>query len=137
MTSGLSPVIQNMTLRQIPRFLTPWANGFSSRAAISGPKVLTLPRLPIFEALNSHQKSKSAIVHSSSGEVFTYGELLTATAWYKDWLLNLGKAEATQDLEETRVAILVENGYDYVGAHFNISSVHFGVRNGLSDTGVQ
>lgn len=120
-------------LRQIPRSLTPWANRFSSRAATSVPKVLTLPRLPIFEALNSHQKSKPAIIHSVSGNVFTYGELLTATAYYKDWILKLGKAEAKQDLEEKRVAILVENGYDYVGAHLNIPSVRFRVCNGLSD----
>lgn len=113
------PRCPDMTLRQIPRYLAPLGNRGFSRAAVLGSKVLTLPRLPIFEALNSHQKSKPAIVHSSTAKIFTYGDLLTAAACYKDRLLELGKAEEKQDLEEKRVAILAENGYDYVGAHLS------------------
>lgn len=108
----------NMALRQTPQLLA----RIFSRTATSSPEVLTLPRLPIFEALNSHPKSKLAIVHSRTGQKFTYGELLAATARYKDRLLVLGKAEKEEDLKEKRVAILVENGYDYLGVYPNSSS---------------
>lgn len=111
-----------MALRQIPRFLAPLRSRIFSRTATSGPRALTLPRLPIFEALNSHPKSNLAIVHSRSGQKFTYGELLIATARYKNQILNLGEAKKEQDLKEKRVAILVENGYDYLGVYFNSSS---------------
>lgn len=111
-----------MALRQIPQLLAPLRSRIFSRTATSSSEVLTLPRLPIFEALNSHPKSKLAIVHSRSGQKFTYGELLAATARYKDQLLVLSKAEKEEDLKEKRVAILVENGYDYLGVYPNSSS---------------
>lgn len=119
-----------MVLRQIPQFLTPLRSRIFSRAVTSDSKALTLPRLPIFEALNSHRKSKTAIVHSCSGQKFTYGELLAATARYKERLLVLGKAEKEQDLKGERVAILVENGFDYVGTLFKyaLSLVSSGCR---------
>lgn len=94
----------------------------TSRTITTGSKVLTLPRLPIFEALDSHPKSKTAIVHSRSGRAFTYGDLLAATARTKDWILMRNGAEQGQDLKEKRIAFLVENGYDYVGTHPNTFS---------------
>ncbi|PWW78527.1 acetyl-CoA synthetase-like protein [Tuber magnatum] len=71
----------------------------------------TLPRLPIFEALSSHNPKSIAIVHSKSGDKFTYGSLLSDTAKLKRKLLEKGKAN---DLQEQRTAFFVENGYNYV-----------------------
>ncbi|RPA92535.1 acetyl-CoA synthetase-like protein [Choiromyces venosus 120613-1] len=71
----------------------------------------TLPRLPIFEALSSHNPKSTAIIHSESGENFTYGSLLSDTAKLKRKLLENAK---TDNLQEQRMAFLVENGYNYV-----------------------
>lgn len=73
----------------------------------------TLPKLPIFEALKSHDPKTTAIVHYPSGRNFTYGELIHDVADATEELK--GKAESNQ-LPGERVAFLVENGYDYVGA---------------------
>ena len=74
----------------------------------------SLPKLPIFEAIHGHDPKSTAVVHYPSGRSFTYGELVhdiaDATAELK------GKADGNRLLGE-RVAFLVENGYDYVGAH--------------------
>ncbi|KAG0644665.1 hypothetical protein HOY80DRAFT_1019493 [Tuber brumale] len=71
----------------------------------------TLPRLPIFEALFSHDPKSIAIVHSESGDKFTYDSLLSDTAKLKRKLLEKAKVD---DLQEQRVAVFVENGYNYV-----------------------
>lgn len=73
----------------------------------------TLPRLPIFEALSSHNPRSTAIVHSESGDKFTYGSLLSDAAKLRRKLLEKAKVD---DLQEQRIAFLVENGYNYVGA---------------------
>lgn len=75
----------------------------------------TLPRLPIFEALKKHDAQSTAVVHSLSGRTFTYGELVNDVAAAKDKLQkNAGGVSAA---EGQRISFLVENGYDYVGAH--------------------
>ena len=73
----------------------------------------TLPRLPVFEAIAGHDPQSSAVVHSLSGRRFTYGGLLkdVADAKYK-----LREAAGDEAMEGQRIAFLVENGYDYVGA---------------------
>ncbi|CAZ86057.1 unnamed protein product [Tuber melanosporum] len=73
--------------------------------------VETLPRLPIFEALSKHNPKSIAIVHSESGDKFTYDSLLSDTAKLKRKLLEKAKVD---DLQEQRVALFVENGYNYV-----------------------
>ena len=73
----------------------------------------TLPRLPIFEAITSHHPESTAIVHNPSGRAFTYGELARDVADATEALKN--KA-GRRDLFGERIAFLVENGYDYVGA---------------------
>jgi len=73
----------------------------------------TLPKLPIFEAISSHDPQSTVIIHCPSGRSFTYGQLLQDVASKKDKLLQeAGKT----NIEGTPVAFLVENGYDYVGA---------------------
>lgn len=78
----------------------------------------TLPRLPIFEAIAAHDPTSTVVIHSVSGRKFTYGELLGDVAEAKDRLLK----EAGCCLNGERIAFLVENSYDYVGAHSNCPS---------------
>ena len=74
-------------------------------------KMSTLPRLPVFEAIAAHNPKHLAVVHSNSGRKFTYGELLRDAADAKEKL-----ASASGGLSGQRIAFLVENSYDYVGA---------------------
>jgi len=76
----------------------------------------TLPRLPIFEALTKHDPKSTVVVHSDSGRKFTYGELLSDVAQEKESLVKEGGGK----LQGKRIAFLVENSYDYVGAQFII-----------------
>jgi hypothetical protein len=73
----------------------------------------TLPRLPLFEAIKKHDPQSTAVVHSLSGRSFTYGELVNDVAAAKD---KLQQNTNGQSAEGARIAFLVENGYDYVGA---------------------
>lgn len=73
----------------------------------------TLPRLPIFEAIASHDPKSTVVVHSASGRRFTYGELLHDVAERKE---NLLQESGKSGIEGERIAFLVENSYDYVGA---------------------
>jgi hypothetical protein len=73
----------------------------------------TLPRMPIFEAIASHNLRSTAIVHSPSGRAFSYGELAHDVAASVD---DLKRKAGGHSLDGERVAFLVENGYDYVGA---------------------
>lgn len=73
----------------------------------------TLPKLPVFEAIASHDPSSIAVVHSLSGRKFTYGELLKDVAEAKN---RLHMEAGNKSLDGERIAFLVENGYDYVGA---------------------
>ena len=78
----------------------------------------TFPKLPIFEAIASHDPNSTAIIHSKSDRSFTYGQLLSDVEGAKIQLYRRLK-ESTRDGEPIggqRVAFLVENGYDYVGA---------------------
>jgi len=72
----------------------------------------TLPRLPIFEALAGHDPRSTVAVHSTSGRKFTYGELMRDVVEGKERLLKEGGG----DIDGERIAFLVENSYDYVGA---------------------
>jgi malonyl-CoA/methylmalonyl-CoA synthetase len=74
----------------------------------------TLPRLPLFEAIKKHDGESTAVVHSLSGRSFTYGELVNDVAAAKDKLQTNTNGKSA---EGERIAFLVENGYDYVGAH--------------------
>ena len=72
----------------------------------------TLPKLPLLEAIASHEPGRTAIVHSKSGRSFTYGELLNDVAEGRERLVATAGAKG---LENQRLAFLFENGYDYVG----------------------
>lgn len=72
----------------------------------------TLPRLPVFEAISSHDPNSTAVVHSASQRTFKYGELLGDVCRMRNQLL---EAAGKDDISGERVAFLVENSYDYVG----------------------
>jgi hypothetical protein len=80
----------------------------------------TLPRLPIFEAIASHDPESTVVIHSRSGRKFKYGELLGDVADAKDRLL---REAGGASIGGQRIAFLVENSYDYVGAQNGVFSV--------------
>lgn len=71
-----------------------------------------LPRLPLFEAMSSHDPESTVVVHSASQRTFRYGELLGDVARTRD---RLHSEAGKSDISGERVAFLVENSYDYVG----------------------
>ena len=73
----------------------------------------TLPKLPVFEAISRHDPHSTAVVHCKSAKSFSYGQLLEDVADARD---QLHDARGGQPLKGERVAFMVENGYDYVGA---------------------
>ena len=78
----------------------------------------TFPDLPIFRAIASHDPKSTAIVHSKSHRSFTYGELLKDVEEAKIKLYHQLKDSIgeNENVGGQRVAFLVENSYDYVGA---------------------
>jgi hypothetical protein len=85
-----------------------------SRAIVAIRMASTLPRLPVFEAIKKHDPQSTAVIHSLSGRRFTYGELVNDVAAAKD---KLQRNTDGKSAEGERISFLVENGYDYVGAH--------------------
>ncbi|KAA8903848.1 hypothetical protein FN846DRAFT_891020 [Sphaerosporella brunnea] len=69
---------------------------------------LALPRTPIFEALAKQPQETTAVIHSASNKRFSYGSLLSDVAKTRN-RISTGK-----DLHGKRVAMLAENGYEYV-----------------------
>ena len=82
----------------------------------------TFPDLPIFRAIASHDPTSTAVIHSTSNRRFTYGELLKDVEDAKIKLYQQLKATGPDAVGGQRVAFLVENGYDYVGATCILSS---------------
>ncbi|KAG2183637.1 hypothetical protein INT43_006645 [Umbelopsis isabellina] len=76
-------------------------------------KQLALPKLPLFQqALSQAQNAelnKPAVVDVRTGKSFTYRQLVTAVASFREKILN-----GRSDLEEARVAFLCPSGYQYV-----------------------
>ncbi|OJJ66522.1 hypothetical protein ASPBRDRAFT_200846 [Aspergillus brasiliensis CBS 101740] len=73
----------------------------------------SLPNLPLFRALQDHDPSNLAVVHSASARSFTYGNLVADVLQAKERLVQ--SAGGGQDgLSGERVAFLAENSYDYV-----------------------
>lgn len=72
----------------------------------------TLPKLPLFEAIKSHDPNSSVVIHSASGRHFAYGGLLSDVA---QACTVLRRDAGNHPLDGERIAFLVENGYDYIG----------------------
>ncbi|KAL2827530.1 hypothetical protein BDW59DRAFT_55502 [Aspergillus cavernicola] len=76
-----------------------------------------LPSLPLFLEARKHAQAnpdKIAIIDTTKGQQFTFGQLLTDAAALKQRILGELCLTSKGDLEERRVAFLVPNGYDYV-----------------------
>lgn len=73
----------------------------------------SLSKLPVFEAIAKHDPHSIAVIHSASGRKFTYGALLRDVVEAMD---RLHKEADSNNIEGQRIAFLVENSYDYVGA---------------------
>ena len=73
----------------------------------------TLPKSKIFEAIASHDPESTAVAHYPSGRKFAYGGLLGDVA---DARNRLRQAIGDKDIRGQRIAFLIENSYDYVGA---------------------
>ena len=115
-----------MLLRSFTRTISasrpPRPNFFLSQASkVSRASMSSLPRLPVFEAIAGHDPGHPAVVHSVSGRRFTYGELLKDAADAKE---KLAAAVPGVDLSGQRIAYLVENSYDYVGAEERIGDLY-------------
>ena len=82
-------------------------------ASPSSRMASTLPKLQLFEAIAKHDPHSTAVIHSASGRKFTYGALLRDVVEAKD---RLHKEIGSNNIEGRRIAFLVENSYDYVGA---------------------
>lgn len=99
-----------------PPLLRPWAKisrGAHHHTSLNVYRMAsTLPRLPVFEAISSHDPDSTAVVHSASQRIFKYGELLGDVCRVRNQLY---EASGKSDLNGERVAFLVENSYDYVG----------------------
>lgn len=80
----------------------------------------SLPRTPLFEALKTHDPESTAVIHSLSGRQFTYGSLLKDVAAAKQRLAKDAGRDAAA-LQGERVAFIIENSYDYVGALQSVS----------------
>ncbi|KAK3647672.1 hypothetical protein LTR56_007901 [Elasticomyces elasticus] len=71
--------------------------------------MVALQRSPFLEAIQCHDPSSTAVIHSLSGRSFTYGSLLHDVAAAKEQLLQkTGKDE--NGIVGERIAFLVENG---------------------------
>lgn len=81
--------------------------------------IATFPNLPIFRAIASHDPESTAIIHAKSSRTFTYGELVRDVESSRIKLDQHLKS-AVRDIGQVggqRVAFMVENSYDYVGAN--------------------
>jgi malonyl-CoA/methylmalonyl-CoA synthetase len=78
-----------------------------------------LQRSAFFEAIRQHDPSSTAVVNNDSGIAFSYSSLLRDVSRAKERLLQeTGKNES--GIAGERIAFMVENGYDYVGAHSSL-----------------
>lgn len=83
--------------------------------AFSATAMAALQHSPFFEAIEKHDPTSTAVVHSLSGRSFSYGSLLRDVSLAKSRLLRDTQKDENNIAGE-RVAFMVENSYDYVGA---------------------
>lgn len=87
----------------------------------SSAMAAALQRSAFFEAIRKHDPSSTAVVNFDSGVAFSYGSLLRDVSRAKERLLQeTGKDES--GIAGERIAFMVENGYDYVGAHSSLGN---------------
>jgi hypothetical protein len=88
---------------------------YSRTFSYTSAAMAALQRSAFFEAMRQHDPSSTAVVNNDSGVAFSYGSLLRDVSRAKERLLQeTGKDE--KGIAGERIAFMVENGYDYVGA---------------------
>ncbi|GAM89382.1 hypothetical protein ANO11243_074190 [Dothideomycetidae sp. 11243] len=70
-------------------------------------------RYPLFEALVKHDPGTTAVIHSLSGREFTYGQLVNDIL-RKATQISAQAGVKEDELRGERIALLIENSYDYV-----------------------
>lgn len=107
---------QLLLLRSRAHISSSYSYSYSNpRLASTMAAAATLHPSAFLSAIRSHDPASTAVVHSLSGRTFTYGGLLHDIAAAKARVLAAtGRREG--DLAGERIAFLVENSYDYVGA---------------------
>ncbi|KAI0895969.1 acetyl-CoA synthetase-like protein [Annulohypoxylon nitens] len=98
---------------------SPLFGNFSTQVRMAS--TLTLPKLPIFEAIASHNPQSTAVIHCLSRRTFKYGELLPDVSRVRDRIL---EAAGKSDIRGERVAFLIENSYDYVVTYLAVLASH-------------
>ena len=76
-------------------------------------------RASFLQAIKGHDPQSTAIIHYPSGRRFSYGSLV-ADVFEEQKRLQEHAANGT--LSGERIAFLIENSYDYVGAHGLVTS---------------
>ena len=114
-------LLQPSIARRIPIAVPRWRLGAKE---LQLRMASTFPDLPIFRAIASHDPHSTAIIHSRSARRFTYGELLKDVEDAKVKLYEQLKTASPESIGGQRVAFLVENGYDYVGANSKCIKVY-------------
>lgn len=76
--------------------------------------VSTLPNLDLFRALKGHHAATPAVIHSGSGQTYSYGSLLGDVTRTKDLILQT-RLNRPGVVRGQPIAFLADNGYDYVG----------------------
>lgn len=104
-----------LRLASIPVIASSFAPRYSRAFSASRQAMAAIQRSAFFEAIRKHDPSSTAVVNYDSGVAFSYGSLLRDVSRAKEKLLKeTGKDESS--IAGERIAFMVENGYDYVGA---------------------
>ena len=98
-------------MRLPPGFLRPLLRRTMSTAP---PPPLSLPHHPLFRALANHPPTSAAVTHTGTNRTYTYGNLLRDISATRQTLL------PTADLASKRIAVLVENSYEFVVTFLSI-----------------
>ncbi|KAI1123400.1 hypothetical protein F5Y10DRAFT_251900 [Nemania abortiva] len=108
-TASLRPSLSNPCFRRFFLATRPATSSLSSPFRMSS--TLTLPKLPLFDAISRHDPNSTVVAHCLSGRSFKYGELLPDVCRARDQIY---EAAGKTDIRGERIAFLVENSYDYV-----------------------
>ncbi|ODM18241.1 hypothetical protein SI65_06112 [Aspergillus cristatus] len=105
---SLSRGIRRLNANRITSYSYPCLTATSRTTART---LSTLPNIPLFRALQNHDPTSQAVIHSASSRSFTYGNLLADVLAAKE---KLRIKSGSGSLAGERVAFLAENSYDYV-----------------------
>ncbi|KAL4892867.1 putative AMP-binding enzyme [Aspergillus ambiguus] len=109
---GLGPSSRRLIRPAIPRKVL-HARGPRSLTLVRCQPLSTLPNVPLFRALQDHDASRLAVVHSTSSRSFTYGNLVADVLQAKERLVESAGSRG-DGVSGERIAFLAENSYDYV-----------------------